>query len=333
MTFCKTVLYVPEYLALSFFCDSTFCNFPLEKASLAAPSQNLTIEDPGQTCTETHGDTMMKRLSHMLTNFASRFALLCGLGLASLFPLYAQQSTEQAIHPVAANTSPDRVVDQTADQTDNQTAGRTVDQTADSDVPEAPTPQSSSNSQSNSQSSSNSVVIATPLTFSERLRIYEHSFITPEGLIGPALGAAVGQANNTSPEWGQGAAGYGTRLGSAYGRSVIARTVALGVATVDREDSRFQPSNETGFWRRTKHAVVGTLVSRTPSGGNMPAISRFVGVYSAAFIANAWEPPSQDSSAKAWERGSTALASSIGWHVFEEFCPDIPHALHLRHEQ
>ena len=276
---------------------------------------------------------MMKRLSHMLTNFASRFALLCGFGLASLFPLYAQQSTERAIDSAAANTPPDqttaRTADQTVDQTADQTAGQIVDQTADSDVPEAPTPQFSANP----QSSSNSVGTPTPLTFGERLRIYEHSFVEPEGVIGPALGAAVGQADNTPREWGQGASGYATRLASAYGRSVIARTVALGVATADREDSRFQPSNETGVWRRTKHAVVGTLVSRTPSGGQMPAISRFVGVYSAAFIANAWEPPSQDSSAKAWERGSTALASSIGWHVFEEFWPDIRHALPLRHEQ
>ena len=244
---------------------------------------------------------MMKRLWHIGTNFTARFALLCGFVLASLVPLYAQQSTEQSVDSTAANTP--------------------ADQTADSDVPAAPTP----------QSSSNSVVTPTPLTFGERLRIYEHSFVTPEALIGPALGAAVGQADNTPPEWGQGASGYGTRLGSAYGRSVIARTVAFGVATVDREDSRFQPSNETGVWRRTKHAVVGTFVSRTPSGGYMPAISRFVGVYSAAFIANAWEPPSQDGSTKAWERGSTALASSVGWHIFEEFWPDIRNSLHLRH--
>ena len=121
---------------------------------------------------------MMKRLSHMLTNFASRFALLCGFGLASLLPLDAHQSTEQAIDSTAANTS--------------------ADQTADSDVPAAPTPQFSSNP----QSSSNSVVTPTPLTFGERLRIYEHSFVTPEGLIGPALGAAVGQARNPPPEWG-----------------------------------------------------------------------------------------------------------------------------------
>jgi hypothetical protein len=60
----------------------------------------------------------------------------------------------------------------------------------------------------------------------------------------------------------------------------------------------------------------------------MPAWSRFAGVYSAGFIANAWEPRSQDDAAHAFERGSTALLSSMGWHIFEEFWPDIRNALH-----
>lgn len=133
---------------------------------------------------------------------------------------------------------------------------------------------------------------------------------------------------DTPPEWGQGADAYGIRFASGFGRSVISRTIAFGVAAVDREDPRFVPSNESGIWRRTRHAIVGTFVSRTPTGGSMPAFSRFVGVYSAGFIANAWEPRSQNDTGHALERGSTALLSSVGWHVFEEFWPDIRGAFH-----
>ena len=172
------------------------------------------------------------------------------------------------------------------------------------------------------------VISAQSLTFRERVKIYEHSFIEPESLIGPALGAGIGQWRDTPPEWGQGADAYGKRFASGFGRSVISRTIAFGVAAADREDSRFVPSNETGVWRRTRHAMVGTFVSRTPSGGRMPAFSRFVGVYSAGFIANAWEPRSQDDTAHALERGSTALLSSVGWHVFREFWPDIRGMFH-----
>jgi len=117
---------------------------------------------------------------------------------------------------------------------------------------------------------------------------------------------------DTPPEWGQGADAYGIRFASGFGRSVISRTIAFGVAAVDREDPRFVPSNESGIWRRTRHAIVGTFVSRAPTGGSMPAFSRFVGVYSAGFIANAWEPRSQNDTGHALERGSTALLSSVG---------------------
>lgn len=172
------------------------------------------------------------------------------------------------------------------------------------------------------------VISAQALSFSDRVKIYERSFMQPEALIGPALGAGIGQWRDTPPEWGQGAGAYGTRFASGFGRSVISRTIAFGVAAADHEDSRFVPSNQTGIWRRTRHAIIGTFISRTPAGGSMPAFSRFAGVYGAGFIANAWEPRSQDDAAHALERGSTALLSSMGWHIFEEFWPDIRNALH-----
>lgn len=174
---------------------------------------------------------------------------------------------------------------------------------------------------------------ATTLTFAERVKIYEKSFKEPEPLIGPVWGAGVGQLRTTPPEWGSGPDGFGIRVASGFGRSVISRTIALGVASADHEDSRFTPSGESGIWRRTCHAIVGTFVSRTSSGGSMPAFSRFAGAYGAGFMANYWEPPSQNSTSHALERGFPALASSVSWHIFEESWPDIRKTFHHRHEQ
>ena len=216
------------------------------------------------------------------------------------------------------------------------TSGRELCAQESVDLPSKPEPTTATIQQDNSASNSSTdddaidvpVIPAQPLTFGERIKIYERSYIHPENLIGPALGAGVGQWRDTPPEWGQGADAYGIRFASGFGRSVISRTIAFGVAAVDREDPRFVPSNESGIWRRTRHAIVGTFVSRTPTGGSMPAFSRFAGVYSAGFIANAWEPRSQNDTGHALARGSTALLSSVGWHVFEEFWPDIRGAFH-----
>jgi hypothetical protein len=198
--------------------------------------------------------------------------LLCGLILAPGRPLRAQQSVDLPSKPEPTTAT----IQQDSSTSDSSTSEASID---------AP------------------VIPARPLTFSERLKIYERSFIQPEGLIGPALGAGIGQWRDTPPEWGQGAGAYGTRFASGFGRSVISRTIAFGVAAADREDSRFIPSSETGIWRRTRHAIVGTFVSRTPTGGSMPAFSRFAGAYGAGFIANAWEPQSQKDTGHALERG------------------------------
>jgi hypothetical protein len=223
--------------------------------------------------------------------------LLCGLILVTGRPLRAQQSVDLPSQPEPTTAT----IQQDSSTSDSSMNGGSID---------AP------------------VIPAQPLTFGERLKIYGRSFIQPESVIGPALGAGIGQWRDTPPEWGQGAGAYGTRFASGFGRSVISRTIALGVSTADHEDSRFIPSSETGIWRRTRHAIVGTFVSRTPTGGSMPAFSRFAGAYSAGFIANAWEPRSQNDAGHALERGSTALLSSVGWHIFEEFWPDIRGAFH-----
>jgi hypothetical protein len=176
------------------------------------------------------------------------------------------------------------------------------------------------------------VITPTTLTFDRRLNLYLHSYVTPQSLVGPLLGAGIAQAEGTPHEWGGGMEGFGRRFASSYARSVIGRTVEFGVAAVDHEDPRYHPSDQTGVWRRTRHAIAATFVSQTTSGGSMPAFSRIAGAYSAGFIANAWEPPSQNSAEHAFERGSTSLLSSIGWHVVEEFWPDIRSAMRHHHD-
>ncbi len=159
------------------------------------------------------------------------------------------------------------------------------------------------------------------LTLGERFSIYGHDIISPYTVIGPALGAAIGQWDNEPPEWGQGGEGYARRLASGMGRQVIAETIRFGFAAADGEDPRFQRSTEKGVWKRVRHAVAETFTSRTESGARIPAFSRFAGAYGAAFISNAWYPESQATAGYALRRGSTDLGASLGFALFEEFVP------------
>ncbi len=159
------------------------------------------------------------------------------------------------------------------------------------------------------------------LTFGDRARIYHNSLISPETVIGPAFGAAIGQWEHTPPEWREGGEGYGLRFASGLGRHVISQSIEFGFAAADGEDPRYFRSEDRRFWARTRHAIVSTVVSPTATGRRIPAFSRFAGTYGAAFIANTWYPDSKANTPQALQRGSTALASNVAFHLLREFAP------------
>ena len=170
------------------------------------------------------------------------------------------------------------------------------------------------------------------LTFGDRFGLYTHSIFSPMSVIGPGVGSALGQWRNSPHEWGQGSLGFGRRFGSDLAQRIITHTISFGFAAADGEDPRYIRSEESGTWTRTKHAIVGSFVTRTSSGNRIPAYSRIAGDYGAAFIVNAWHPNSSNDAAHGFVRGTTALGTHVGLNVLNEFWPDIRRALHFKHQ-
>lgn len=188
------------------------------------------------------------------------------------------------------------------------------------------TPQSMSlpNAPADTRSANTSNTIDHSLTFGQRTSLYGHSVFSPSTILGPAFGAGIGQWEDEPPEWGQGAEGYGKRIGSGIAKDVISKTITFGVAAIDREDPRYFRSQDRSVWGRTKNAVAWGFVSTTESGRRIPAFSRWIGTYGAAFIANTWYPefPANRATAgNAAVRGTTSLASNIAWKLARSFMP------------
>lgn len=159
------------------------------------------------------------------------------------------------------------------------------------------------------------------LTFGDRTHIYARDLFSPESLFGPAFGAAIGQAQNEPSGWHQDAEGYGKRFGTELATHTMMETIRFGVAAADGEDPRYFLSEDRSVGARIRHAVASTFVSRTSSGGRIPAFSRFVGTYGAAFVANTWYPDDRSTARYAAERGSTALGASVAFNLVREFLP------------
>ena len=106
----RTEGYVPKHLARSFFSSFNFLLLRLKKevtACALAKSKNRWA------LPNLHGETLMKRLCHFVTNFTTHFVLLCGFGLASPagVGLKTERNKLQIAHTFSSIFSPFRSVE------------------------------------------------------------------------------------------------------------------------------------------------------------------------------------------------------------------------------
>jgi hypothetical protein len=107
---------------------------------------------------------------------------------------------------------------------------------------------------------------ADPLNWTGKLKYHAESTYSPTAIAGFAAYAGILQTLDTPTEWGNGEAGYGNRFASTAAWSGIHSTLAFGLDTALHQDPRYYRSG-AGGWRRVGHALRGTILTRTDSGG------------------------------------------------------------------
>ncbi len=149
-----------------------------------------------------------------------------------------------------------------------------------------------------------------------------------EGAFGPAAigmsGVAAGylQMIDSPREWGQGSGAYGKRVGSSVASSGIRGVLAFGLDSTLHQDPRYFRSAGGGFWRRTGHALRGTVLTRTDAGGETLSIWRLGSAYGAAFISDRWYPDRYHSLGHGFANGSYWLGFDFAKNMAAEFWPD-----------
>ena len=146
--------------------------------------------------------------------------------------------------------------------------------------------------------------------------------------------AAVSQAENSEPGYGQGAAGYGKRYGAALGDGTIESFwVGAILPSALHQDPRFYQSGQGGFWRRTGYAISRIFVTRTDSGNGTFNGSEIFGAAIAAGISTYTYHPHSD---KTLANTASVWGTSIGYDaaalVVKEFWPDIRRRLRKNKE-
>jgi hypothetical protein len=169
-----------------------------------------------------------------------------------------------------------------------------------------------------------------PLTERERLH---HYLVNTYGWI-PAVSAAassgIAQWDNSPPEWGQGAAGYGRRVAHRLAFIAVRNSWTYGVATLLHEDTRYFASSKTGVRARVLHALISPARARRRSGRESISISGLSGIIAAGAISRVWSPPSWQGMDHIGISIGLTYAGTAGFNVLREFAPDIIRAVRRR---
>ncbi len=187
-----------------------------------------------------------------------------------------------------------------------------------------------------SSSVANSAPAPQKLTYTrptDKTRLHNYLFdaFGPYPIVGAAIAAGINQADNTPPEWQQGAQGYGKRFGSDFGIAAVTITTRYALAQAFREDTLYYRCDCKGVFPRLSHAVISTFTGRRGDDGHRVfSLSTIIAPYAGTMTAVYGWYPDRYNAKDAFRMGNYSLLGYIGGNVALEFLYSGPHSLLTR---
>ena len=164
-----------------------------------------------------------------------------------------------------------------------------------------------------------------PLTTGQKFKVVARGSFDFAEFPWYGLLAGIGQAENSFPGYGQGAAGYGKRYGTAFADGTIENfMVQAALPSLLRQDPRYYQSGQGRFLHRVGYAVSRIFVTRSDSGGTQFNFSEIFGSAIAAGISTYSYHPHADRNVL---NAASGWGTQVGYDTItimvKEFWPDI----------
>ncbi len=164
-----------------------------------------------------------------------------------------------------------------------------------------------------------------PLSAAQKFKIVARTSFDPVEYVYIGFLSGISQAADSEPGYGQGAAGYGKRYGSAFADNTIENFMTGAVLpAVLKQDPRFYQLGTGSFGHRTEYAISRIFVIRTDSGHSQFNFSEVVGSAIAAGISTYSYHPRED---RNLPNALSVWGTQVGWDtvtiIVKEFWPDI----------
>ena len=166
-----------------------------------------------------------------------------------------------------------------------------------------------------------------------KLSNYALAAFGPRPIVLAAFSAGINQANNTPPEWNQGAEGYAKRLGSNYGILAVGSTTRYGLSEALKEDAMYYRCECRGVFPRTSHALFSTFTARRGVDGHRVfSIPALVAPYVGSTIAVYGWYHARYGAKDAFRMGNYSMLKYMAGNISLEFLYSGPHSfLHRVH--
>jgi hypothetical protein len=161
---------------------------------------------------------------------------------------------------------------------------------------------------------------AAPLTVKQKFSMAARGTFDPVSMVGVGVGAAIEQAMNTYPAYGQGAEGYAKRFGAKFadGRDSDFLTHAV-FPSLFHQDPRYYYQGSGSIESRLMHALGSAFITRSDSGLTQPNYSYLLGDLSSAALSNLYYPQANRGANLVFTNAAIGLAGRVAGNILREF--------------
>ena len=252
-------------------------------------------------------------------SFLSKLAVLFGMAFASLCMAHAQTLASADNIPDAPSVSDQQTSNQTVSgaQSSQQAAGSMEGKQTKRILGIVPNFRSvSANEKLPPQSMKDKFITTSQDSF-------DYSSFIFVGIL-----AGVAQAENSYPEFHQGAAGYGRYYWHSFADQTVENyMVEFILPTAFHQDSRYYTLGSGGIVKRTAYSFSRVLITRTDGGDETFNASEIVGAGAASGISSLYYPERERTWTKVGQRWLTNVSLDGATFIFKEFWPDINNAI------
>ena len=175
---------------------------------------------------------------------------------------------------------------------------------------------------------------ALPLSSGQKFRLFFKSSTDPWPFLLAGVVSGIGQADDSYPEWGQGAQGYAKRYGAAYSDAFIGNFFGNAVLPVVlHEDPRYFQMGTGNATKRLLWAASSTFWCKRDNGRWGPNYANVGGNLIGAAIARAYYPASERTVTDTITDGLTVSVEGIAGAEVIEFWPDLARHAKRKHDE